>query len=157
VMSYAHVLEFIASEQESADERRRPPASLSIDSRDHAVEFLAALPAADPAAMLLAKSPLLGRLADFVWSQRKILRAYCLEIIRDDSTEIGVMLGAIRILIFLGEPTISAICEPLSNRQDAVGKIATMVPVMLPTLCDLSHYERKFLTPILSRRIVRLH
>jgi HEAT repeats len=137
------ILEFIASEQEPVDDRRRPAASLSIDSRDEAVEFLAALPEADPAAMLLAKSPLLGRLAEFVWSQRKILRTHCLEIVRDDSTEVRVMAAAIRILIFLGEPTISAVCDPLSNRKDVVGKIATMVPVILPTLCDLSHYERR--------------
>jgi hypothetical protein len=69
-----HVFQFLGSDLEPAeDQRRAPNLSLQISNRADTVEFLAAIPAVEQAAMLAAKSALLGPLTSLVWAQRKTL------------------------------------------------------------------------------------
>jgi hypothetical protein len=139
--------EFLADDPGAAEEFQRQPAwrdlALHIGGKDDALEFLAAMPTIEAAAMVTAKSALLGPLAGLVWAQRKILRAHSIEILRDGAAEPAVLINAIRVLVFLGEPSICALCDPPLSRQDAVSVVAKLVPAVVPALCDRSHYEAR--------------
>jgi hypothetical protein len=143
------VFRFVASEPEPTNERRRATISreltLQIRGPEDTVEFLAAMPVIEVAAMLNAKSALLGPLTSVVWSQRKVLRAYCIEILKNTLMEDKVLENAIRILIFLAEPSICALCEPLLTRKDKLGGFATLVPALVPAFCDRGKYEQRVL------------
>lgn len=119
--------------------------SLQISSREDAVEFLASLPDVDLNGMIASRSPLLGRLGSIVWSRRKELRAYGLQILNDGTEDEKIIESAIRVLVFLGEPTVWELSEPLTKRQDKVGRVAALVPSMLPGVCDQSRYEARVL------------
>lgn len=143
------VFQFLASDQEPPEAGRRSPVwrdlALQIGSRDDTVEFLAAMPAIQPAAMLTAKSALLGPLASLVWSQREVLRAHCIEILRVGAMEEKVIKSAIRVLVFLAEPSICTLCDPLLTRKDSVRGFAALVPALVPAFCDRSRYEARLL------------
>ncbi|WP_316186685.1 MULTISPECIES: HEAT repeat domain-containing protein [unclassified Bradyrhizobium] len=119
--------------------------SLQISSREDAVEFLASLPDVDPNGMIASRSPLLGRLGNIVWSRRKELRAYGLQILNDGTEDEKIIEGAIRVLVFLGESDVWELTEPLTKRQDRIGRVAALVPAMLPGVCDQSRYEARVL------------
>jgi hypothetical protein len=143
------VFQFLASESEPVDQQRRGSPwrdlSLQIGSKKDAAEFLAAIPDVQPAAMLSARSALLGPLDGMVWSKRKELRAHCIQILKDATEEEKVLQSAIRVLVFLGEPSICALCDPLLTRKDKVGGFAALVPVLVPSLCDRGRYEARLL------------
>ncbi len=115
--------------------------ALRIDSREDSIEFLASIPSVQVAAMMIAKSALLGPLENLVWSKRSVLRKHCIEIVQDNAMEERVIQNAIRVLVFLAEPTICTLCEPLISRKDNAGGIAALVPALIPAFCDCSHYE----------------
>ncbi len=119
--------------------------SLQIDSRADAVEFLAAMPQVPLATILVAKSTLLGPLVSIVWSQRNALRPHCVEVLQDGTAEDIVLKNAIRVLVFLAEPLIGALCDPLLARKDHVGEVAKLIPALLPALYDLEPYKARFL------------
>jgi hypothetical protein len=119
--------------------------SLQIGSKEDVVEFLAAIPDVQPAAMLTARSALLGPLDGMVWSKRKDLRGHCIQILKDAAEEEKVLESAIRVLVFLGEPSICALCDSLLNRKDKAGRLAALVPVLVPSLCDRDRYEARLL------------
>jgi hypothetical protein len=144
-----HAFRFLAADQELPGEQGRAPFwgrfSLRIKTQNDTVEFLAAIPAIEPAKMLIAKSPLLGPLANPVWSQRTALRAHCTEILKNFTMEETVLAGAIRVLISLAEPSICTLCEPLLLRKDAIGVFAAFVPALVPEFCDRAHFEHRVL------------
>jgi hypothetical protein len=119
--------------------------ALHIAGREDTVEFLAAMPPVQSAAMLTAKSALLGPLTGLVWAQRKVLRPYCIEILRDDAIDANVIENAIRVLIFLAEPSICTLCDPLLSRKDGVRGFAALVPALVPAFCDRNRYEARLL------------
>lgn len=127
--------------------RQRPwnDPSLEIGHRQDAVEFLAALPDANYAGMVAAKSPLLGTLSAIVWPRRAELRTYCVQILRDATDEEKVLESAIRVLVFLGERSVWECSEPFLKRQDRVGRLAALVPAMVPGICDRALYEARVL------------
>lgn len=131
--------------EERSDTRMWRGLTLHIDSREDTIEFLAAIPSVQVAAMLLAKSALLGPLESLVWSKRTVLREHCIEILRDNAMEEGVIQNAIRVLVFLAEPSICTLCEPLISRKDSVRGIAALVPALAPAFCDCSRYEARLL------------
>lgn len=141
--------QFLADDAGATEKlQQRPPSrqlALQIGGRDDAVEFLAAMPAVKTAAMLIARSALLGPLADLVWAQRRILRSHCIELLRNGSAEDSVLINAMRVLVFLGEPSISALCEPLMSRTDGVGGFAKWMPVLVPSSFDRAACEARLL------------
>ncbi len=145
------VFQFLTSDPEPVDQQRRlspwRDLSLQIGSKEDAAEFLVAIPDVQPAVMLTARSVLLGPLDGMVWSKRKELRAHCIQILKDATQEEKVLESAIRVLVFLGEPSICALCDPLLTRKDKVGGFAALVPVLVPSLCDRSRYEARVLDP----------
>jgi hypothetical protein len=142
-------LNFLARDREletaAGGGRQRYVPPLQIGSREDAVEFLASLPDVDYNGMLASRSPLLGRLSSVVWSRRKELRTYGLQILKDGTEDEKIIEGAIRVLVFLGEPAVWELSEPLIKRQDKIGRIAALVPAMLPGICDQSRYEARVL------------
>jgi hypothetical protein len=142
-------LQFLTSAEYLVVERGRSrpwnDPSLEIGDRQDAVEFLAALPDANYAGMVAAKSPLLGTLSAIVWPRRTELRTYSLQILRDVAAEEKVLESAIRVLVFLGERSVWECSEPFLKRQDRVGRLAALVPAMLPGVCDRALYEAKVL------------
>ncbi|WP_377807922.1 hypothetical protein ABNQ38_14670 (plasmid) [Azospirillum sp. A29] len=144
-----HVFQFLVSDSEMMEQpghaRRRHLISLKIDSRDDAVEFLAALPSAKPSDMFLARSALLGSLENLVWEQRAALRTHAIDILQDGSMEGRILENAIRVLIFLAEPSVCALCDPLMTRTDTLAAFAKLVPALVPALYDRSRYEARLL------------
>lgn len=122
-----------------------PHIALQIARRDDAVEFLAAMPVVQAAAMLRTRSALFGPLAELVWAQRTSLRSYCLEILQDGTAEEAVLLNAMRVLMFIGEPSMSALAARLIGRDDAVGAFAKLMPALVPASCDRSRCEAQLL------------
>lgn len=125
--------------------RSRQVSSLQISSRAETVELLAALPDVDYNSMVASRSPLLGRLGGIIWSRRKELRTYCLQILKDATDDDKVLEGAIRVLVFFGEPAVWELSEPLNKRGGRIGRLAALVPAMLPGLCDRNRYEARVL------------
>jgi HEAT repeat protein len=146
-------LQFIASESQYLDlQRGASPSlglSLQIDRKEDAIEFLASIPDVQPSEMLAARSALLGPLDGLVWPRRKELRVHCIQILKDATEQEKILESAIRILAFLGEPSICVLCEPLLTRTDRIGRFAALVPVLVPALCDQGRYEAKVLDPSL--------
>ncbi len=143
------VFEFLTSDFEPIDQQRRASPwrhlSLQIGSKGDAVEFLAAIPDVQPAAMVTARSALLGPLDGMIWSIRKELRTHCIRILTNATEEEKVLESAIRVLVFLAEPSVCALCDPLLNRKDKVGRLAALVSVLVPSLCDRGLYEARVL------------
>lgn len=140
--------QFLALDQGQMDGSRAffwSDVALQISCREDAVEFLAAMASVTPAAMLIAKSALLGPLANLVWSQRKALKAYCIEILRDSSMDERLVENAIRVLVFLAEPSICELCDELLARKGAIRGFATLVPALVPACCDCSRYEARLM------------
>lgn len=141
------VLQFLAGDVDAAGVQRRSSYasefSLRIRSVADTVEFLAALPPVKPAAMIQARSALLGQFAAAIWAARKILREHCVAIINDTASEDIVVQGAIRILVHLAEPSIISLCDQLRSRSQPIKSLVEFVPALVPTACDRSEYERK--------------
>jgi len=140
-------LRFLASDVEDPDSQRSPALTqwaLQIGTKDQVVEFLAAMPPVRTAEMVVWRSALLGPLTKFVWSKRAELRRFCVEIVRD-TDEQRVLENAIRVLVFLAEPSLLQICEPLMNRTDSVRALVLLLPALVPSLCDQRQYEIKVL------------
>ena len=143
-----HAFQFLTAYSEPAEKRRTSPGgdlALHIRDREDTVEFLAAIPAVAPAAMVTAKSGFVGTVANFVWSQRTVLRAHCIEIAKDGTLKERILGNAIRVFVFLAEPSICTLCDPLLTRKDAVREFALLVPALVPAFCDRPRYEARLL------------
>ncbi len=141
-----------AADLPSGRGRARPwnEPSLQIGDRQDTIEFLAALPDVDYGGMAVTKSPLLGSLGGVIWPRRKELQTHCLQILKDATAEEKALEGAIRVLVFLGNLSVWEHCEPLLKRQDRVGRLAALVPAMLPGVCDRALCEARVLDTKLS-------
>ena len=143
------LFQFLASDAETAEGRTRSPIlpdfAIQIDDRNDAIEFLAAMPDVQTAAMLTSRSPLLGPLGGLAWSQARALRQHCVEILSEGASEQRLLINAIRVLVFLAEPSVCTLCDPLLSRNDAVSAFAALVPALVPASCDRSRYEAKLL------------
>ncbi len=56
--------------------------SIQLERPADIIEFLAAIPTVELSQMLTAKSAMLGPLTSFVWSQRKLLQAQCVKVLK---------------------------------------------------------------------------
>lgn len=140
--------QFLTSNQEPNEGRKNRSAhnlALNIDSLNDTVEFLAAMPRVQVAAMLISKSASLGPLANLVWSERAKLRTYCIEVLKDSHREEVVIENAIRVLIFLAEPSLFTLCERFLTRKDGIRAFATLLPMLQPAIFDYDRYEAQIL------------
>ena len=154
--------EFIVSGEKPFQGVRTTPWSgltLKIEHRTDAIAILSSLPDVEIAAMLVAKSPLLGEIAPLLWQQRTALRTHCVEILRSDEDDAKVLESAIRILIFLMQPDICAICEAVAARSSGkIRSFASMALALVPNLVDKDRQEARFLDPAvaIADRVVAL-
>ncbi|WP_437979411.1 SIR2 family protein [Sorangium sp. So ce295] len=144
--------QFLVSYEEPIDWRRlgefvTPEIPLLMEEPTDVVEFLASLPEVEPSAMIVARSALLGPFSGFVWSQRRILREQCIKLLQASAEEESILESAIRVLLFLAEPSLLALCEPLLVRKSRLGTFAKLIPAFVPTLIDKQTYEKKLLDP----------
>jgi HEAT repeat protein len=146
-------LQFIATEPQHLDPQRGASRSLGlalhIDRKEDTIEFLASIPDVQPVEMLTARSVLLGPLDGLIWPRRKELELHCTQILKGAAEPEKIVESAIRVLVFLGDPAVCVLCEPMLPRTDSVGRLAALVPVLVPTLCDRGRYEAKVLDPTL--------
>lgn len=136
--------QFLTSSPESNGDQKDFSAhdlSLHIDRLNDVVELLAAMPRVEVAAMLVSKSVLLGALANSVWTERVKLRTYCIEVLKDSSSEEVVIENAIRVLVFLAEPSLSSLCEPFLSRKDGIRAFAALLPMFQTACFDYQRYE----------------
>lgn len=110
---------------------RRDPIDLRLATLDDAVEFLAAIRPVDPAAMLMTRSALLEFLEPVVWSHRTQLVGFATALLSEAAQDEVVLEGALRVLVFLGEPAVLALSEPLLSRPGRLGGVAAIIPALL--------------------------
>jgi hypothetical protein len=118
---------------------------LEIRSSEDVADLLAAMPTASPADMIRARGPLFGSLGGLIWRARKALRGPCIASLQAQTLDSDALVNAIRILVYLGEPTILELCKALSGRTDGAGVLASLVSAVVPALVDWSSYEERVL------------
>lgn len=137
-------LAFISDDELDDRDRRRTRWShrdLTVEGREAAAEFLAALPDVESHAMLAHRSPLLGPLAPVVWHNRRSLRPHCVDLLQTAEVEPAVQKAAIRVLALLAEPRLCALCEALAGQKDnPIHGFAALAPSLTPTLVDRARY-----------------
>ncbi|WP_413207366.1 hypothetical protein [Rhodospirillum sp. A1_3_36] len=138
-------LAFIADDEPDDLDRRRTRWShrdLTVEGREAATEFLAALPDVEGHVMLAHRSPLLGPLAPAVWHNRRSLRPHCVDLLQTTGAEPAVQKAAIRVLALLAEPRLCSLCEVLAGQKDnPICGFAALAPSLVPTLVDRIRYE----------------
>lgn len=122
-----------------------PTIRLGIQHAEDVADLLSAIPMASPSDMMRARSPLFGPLGGLVWQVRKELRGPCIAVLQAQELGSDALVNAIRILLYLGEPTIMDLCVPLHNREGDVGALASLISVMAPALTDWLPYEARVL------------
>lgn len=89
---------------------------LHVQSLKDVVEFLASIPEVNDAEMLALQSPLLGRLASFVWANRESFSIYAVEVLQSDGFDLKIQKAALRVLAFIGNSQFCDLCDELSTR-----------------------------------------
>ncbi len=118
---------------------------LSIRSDEDVADLLAAIPTLPISRMISARGPMFGPLEGLIWQARKALRGPCAVVLRAQALDSDALVNAIRILIYLGEPSIMDLCKTLSSRTDGAGTLANLVSAMVPALVDWRPYEERVL------------
>ena len=122
-----------------------PMFNLNVRSSEDIADILVVLPTATPTDMIRSRSPRLGPIGRLIWGARKALRTPCISALQVQTLDSDALINAIRILLFLGEPTILDLCEGLRRRNDLAGSFANLVPAMIPALVDWRPYESRVL------------
>lgn len=118
-----------------------PKFHLDIRTAEDVSDLLMALPTVEPAEMIRTRGPCLGPLGGLIWRARKVLHAPCVAVLKAQSLDGSSLSNAIRVLLFLGESAILALCEGLKGRDDAAGTLAKLIPAVVPALVDWHPYE----------------
>lgn len=149
--SLGPAFDFITTDESNFLQRhqgRTQEYTLTLQNRDHIVEFLAALPTVSDHEMLVSHSPLLGPLTSLIWRNRHILRTHSLDILQAEGVEPSVQKAAIRVLALLAEPRLCTLCETLAqNKENSIHGFAALAPTLVPTLVNLDRYETTVLDP----------
>lgn len=143
-----HAFQHLCTHPELIDSVRGDGGStlaLGIQSAEDVADILAAIPTAPAADMIRSRGPRLGPLGGLVWRARKALRAPCIAALQTQNLDSNALINAIRILVFLGEPTIMDLCKGLRTRADPAGTFANLLPAMLPALADWRPYQTRVL------------
>jgi len=119
--------------------------SLKLITLEQTVEFLAALPRKDVAELLTLQSMFLGSLEPFIWSQKGTLIPFCHEIVKLEDIEDEIILAALRVLIFLGDPEILNINFDIEKISQRVKTYISFMPVLASGYTDIKELEEKCL------------
>jgi hypothetical protein len=118
---------------------------LNVRSSEDVVDILQALPTAIPVEIVRSRSPRLGPVGKLIWGARKALRTPCIAALQAQTLDSGALVNAIRILLFLGEPTVLDLCEGLRRRTDTAGMLANLAPAIFPAIVDWNPYKSRVL------------
>jgi hypothetical protein len=88
-----------------------PLFNLNVRNSEDIADILVALPLAPQIDMVVSRSPRFGSVGRLIWAVRKELRTPCIAALQAQVLESDALVNAIRILLFLGEPTILDLCE----------------------------------------------
>ena len=124
-----------------------PKAFLSLDSAPDVVEFLAAIPPASSELMNARRSVLLGALAEPIWSLRERLSPHCTALANAPEQEDRVRANALRILIYLADPSVAQLCAAMLGKPGEAGEVAAAAPIVAPVQFDTSPFEALLLDP----------
>lgn len=114
---------------------------LKVERREDVIELLSALPRKVSALeMIAARSLSFGTLGSLIWSARRQLRPYCVDILGSYSEEVEIKANAWRILLFIGHPACETLVDPLAPEPMAFD-YALLGPAFAPTAYDASRYE----------------
>jgi hypothetical protein len=138
-----------------------PTFHLQAHSPEDAADLLSSIPTVSTPEMVRARGPLFGSLGDLIWRSRKALRRPCVAVLRAQTLDSDALVNAIRILVYLGEPTILDLCEGLSDRTDSAGLLANLVSAMVPALVDWRPYQARVLNqseefPVRAQALISL-
>jgi hypothetical protein len=157
------VFQFLFSTPEIAISSRRaahsPLQYFRLEKTEESVAFLAAMPSVDSSKMLLSRSVLIDSQASFVWLQQEVLRAHCLAILKEGTLDDAILVNAVRVLIFIAEPSIAMLCDDLATRKQSLAWLAMLVPAIIPAFCDRNIYEQQIFDQdlALDKRFAALH
>ncbi|MGB4074155.1 hypothetical protein [Pseudomonas sp.] len=143
-----HALSYLMTHPKVLDSGRSngwPTIRLEIRHAEDVADLLSAIPMASPSGMIRARGPLFGPLGGLIWCARKDLRGPCIAVLQAQAMDSDALVNAIRILLYLGEPTILDLCAPLRNQDGDVGALANLISVMAPALTDWLPYEANVL------------
>ncbi|SEI17332.1 HEAT repeat domain-containing protein [Pseudomonas asplenii] len=114
---------------------------LKIYNPEDVTDLLMAIPQVSITEMVRTRGPLMGSIGSLVWRERKHLQAPCVAVLQAQILHSDALVNAIRILLYLGEPTILDLCTALCIRSDSAGALAKLIPAMVPALVDWHSYE----------------
>lgn len=121
-------------------------------------EFLAALPNIEIDKILVTKSACLDAFEDFIWENKYNLTKHSIALIKKNNADEIVINNALRILLFLAEPSLPELCNSLQPRTDSTSAFISLLPSVLPSLLNKSIYENAFfdINLALNKRITAL-
>jgi hypothetical protein len=108
---------------------------------------LAAIPAAEPGQMFVARSALLDPFGGLVWHERNILRIRCRQILKEGLAVEPVLLNATRVLIYLNDLEVVPLTRSLRNGDGALASVAWFAPAILNAREELPYVEAVALGP----------
>lgn len=122
-----------------------PTFYLQVHGPEDAADLLATIPTVSTPDMIRARGPLFGPLGGLIWRARKALRGPCVAALQAQTLNSDMLVNAVRVLIYLGEPTILDLCEGLRSRTDSAGALANLVSAMVPAIVDWHPYQARVL------------
>ncbi|MBV5650879.1 HEAT repeat domain-containing protein [Pseudomonas aeruginosa] len=143
-----HALSYLKTHPELIETSRSsgwPTIRLGVRHAEDVADLLSAIPMASLPDMIRTRGPLFGPLGGLLWQVRKELRGPCIAVLQAQAMDSDALVNAIRILLYLGEPTILDLCVPLHNREGDVGALASLISMMVPALTDWLPYEASVL------------
>ncbi|MDO6643237.1 hypothetical protein [Acinetobacter guillouiae] len=129
-----------------------------FDNIAKTTEFLAALPNVDIDKILVTKSACLDVFEDYIWENKDNLTKNSIAIIKQNDFDEIVINNALRILLFLAEPSLPELCNSLQPRTNSTSAFISLLPSVLPSLPNKSIYENDFFDTnlALDKRITAL-
>lgn len=124
-----------------------PLVRLPLRTRAEIVEFLAVVPLPETSAMIVSRSPLLGRLAELIWDRREALRSVCAELLEAGNQESQVLENALRVLLVLGDERALRLSEQYRDMPSRLGHLSIFVPAMVSMKVDLAPCRDRLLDP----------
>ena len=132
----------------------RPPVDihLRLNNLDEAREFFAALPTIAPQDILHGQETLPIALCRLLWVEYHDFRAHARSVLNDPSAEDITLFGAIRVLLFLGEPGLYASCGQFHDRPAPLGALVQLIPMITDDARDTTAFEERIRDPSSSHK-----
>lgn len=139
----------IFSRSTDDETRRNAPWSgvkLKVDGEEDVLEILAALPKESPSVMIATRSLGFGLIGSLIWTARRQLRPFCVDIIKAEGGDTELKAAAWRVLIYIGHPGFEALVDPLAPGPIPLD-YALLGPAFAPTAYDVGRYEALLFNP----------